>query len=787
MQINVVNFWLLLIIVFISQNCLSMGRDYGIPASENLIRNGSFEDGINHWETYADNYDKKAFFSTKGQSFPHIVNLPYWEGRATYFRPLHGNKYLEIRYPDETATVKDNSELVQELLILSPGQYLLIAHVRAHVGAVKQNEQTEFLNASIKLNNSINGSVISRLTIDWLSARQNWMLVAALVDIKVGHISISLGFDLDEGATTGNHISDKTKVAPIYFFDDIRLVEIGSDSDQFIRWFEEKSKLNISATGMHSRPLYEHEYVGDDLLPRSLSSQKIRLEFALDSGWKCKSSNTCTTFPERQKIVDTLVLGVNKDQAEYPVEIARDVNFPSENVANKKYVSVSAWVWSDKSGTAYLRLDYDKDKSAESAFHSGSGKWEFLTVVAPYVIAGDELRLTLALLAGEAKFKTPELLVLWDDRFVGILPPQDIGGGRLRERISFKKDLNRYRIVIVGNSTVNGVAFVAHHASFPYLLQLKLETLYPGRFEVINYGVGAGGLIDQIISVSHHFKFATNDTNYFQQLINPARYETPSTSSLINASRDAVSLTTLKPDIIIIASMWNDLDRLFNWHVMDRDYGALGDFLALLDEPSQATYKAYNQKKILLLKEIEKKRADLNPINYSHAWSTNQNYFDLSHDAQFYAASRKAEKKYEELLDTFVARARKISNVWNLVLPTNGGNKALEFFDHFPDLMLKADQLENEKKKAIVFYRQVSAGIQSRAGHRVALKYGIPNLDLVGSYNASIEDAEAAEWSKLNYFVPDLIHFTYRGNQYIADEIFRLMEAEFESMAKNNN
>ena len=44
--------------------------------------------------------------------------------------------------------------------------------------------------------------------------------------------------------------------------------------------------------------------------------------------------------------------------------------------------------------------------------------------------------------------------------------------------------------------------------------------------------------------------------------------------------------------------------------------------------------------------------------------------------------------------------------------------------------------------------------------------------------------ADSVEWSKLDYFVPDMIHFTYRGNEWIADEIFRIMEVEFGKMAQ---
>ncbi len=156
----------------------------------------------------------------------------------------------------------------------------------------------------------------------------------------------------------------------------------------------------------------------------------------------------------------------------------------------------------------------------------------------------------------------------------------------------------------------------------------------------------------------------------------------------------------------------------------------------------------------------------------------------MSRDAQFYEAARSAEQKYKELLEIFVARAIKISDVWSLALPANGGKKAADFFDHAPDLMLKADSLENGIKKAIAFARQVHAKIQSRASQRVALKYKIQNLDLVRSYDAVIEDATVADWARLEYFVPDLLHFTYRGNQWIADEIFRLMEVKFEGLAK---
>ena len=301
--------------------------------------------------------------------------------------------------------------------------------------------------------------------------------------------------------------------------------------------------------------------------------------------------------------------------------------------------------------------------------------------------------------------------------------------------MSFKKEANRIRIVIVGNSTVNGVASVAHHATFPYLLQLKLETLYPGKFEVINYGIGAGGLLDQIISVKNHFKFATNDTNYFVQLINPAPHsETINSLSLAAASRDAVSLAALNPDIIIIASMWNDLDRLFNWEILERDYGALPEFLRLLDTPTSETYATYQFKRNTALEMIKKKQSTLQPKNYSFTLSTNSNYADLLKDEQYYISSRRAEEKYQKLLDKFVVRALAISqSVWNLSLPANGGGKAVDYFDHFPDIMLKANNMELEKKKAIVFSRQFQGGIQSRTGTIIASKYHIPNLDLVHS------------------------------------------------------
>lgn len=780
-----ITFLLMLGVLILSRDCLAASHDYGIPESQNLLGNGSFE-GEGYWLARPVKSGEGVFHAVRDWQFPHVVSLPYWEGKATYYRPIHGDRYMELGWDGQANPDSGGNAVSQEVSIPSPGKYLMIAHVRAHVGIV-EGENAGLPNASVSLIDSSDGVVLRRVNIDWLPARQNWILVAALVDIKGARVSLRLGFDEDETATRKTASKD-LKENFSYLFDDVRLVAVGGASQDVIHRFEEKSRLNLSTKETDSRPLYEYEYADDGFADRKFSSQKISFPFLSDSAWEYKASGAAKILTDQnlngEKII---VASVTNERSESPAEIVRDVSLPSSAVGNKRFVSVSAWVWSDAPRSAYIRLEYDGDKSAESAFHSGSGKWEYLTVVAPYSITGEKLRLALRLNTGEARFRSPDLLIVADDRFDGILPPQDIGGGRLRERISYKKNLNRYRIVVVGNSTVNGVAFVAHHASFPYLLQLKLETLYPGKFEVINYGIGAGGLLDQIVSIKHHFKFATSDNNYYLPLINPARYETPSSTSLVNAAHDAVSLAALKPDVIIIGSMWNDLDRLFNWHVMERDYGAMDEFLALLDNPSPAANNVYRQKKKAILDQIDGKRAGLNPRNYSYAWNSEQGYAELSRDGQFYASARKAEKKYEELLEAFVARAAKVADVWSLALPANGGNKAAILFDRFPDVLLKADGMEKEKKKAIAFYRQVSAGIQSRASRDIALKHRIPSLDLVSSYDANIEDADAGEWAKLDYFVPDLLHFTYRGNQWIADEIFRLMEVEFDRMAKKIN
>ena len=782
---RVITVLLMLSVLILSRDCLSTSHDYGISESQNLLGNGSFE-GEDNWHARPVKPGEGVFYAIRDWKSPHVVSLPYGDGKATYYRPVRGNRYMELRWDGQPNPDSGGNAVSQEVSVPSPGKYLMIAHVRAHLGTVV-GENAGLPNASISLINPSDGVVLRRINVGWLPARQNWILVAALVDIKGVRVSLRLGFDEDETATR-KIASKDLKENFSYLFDDVRLVAVGGAPQDIIHRFEKKSRLNLSTKADDSRSLYEHEYADVSFADRKFSSQKISFPFLSNSAWEYKASGAAKFLADQnlngEKII---VASVTNEQSENPAEIVRDVGLPSSAVGNKRFVSVSAWVWSDAPRSAYIRLDYDGDKSAESAFHSGSGKWEYLTVVAPYSITGGKLRLALRLNTGEARFRTPDLLILADDRFDGILPPQDIGGGRLRERVSYKKNLNRYRIVVVGNSTVNGVAFVAHHASFPYLLQLKLETLYPGKFEVINYGVGAGGLLDQIVSIKHHFKFATSDTNYYIPLINPARYETPSSTSLLNASHDAVSLAALKPDVIIICSMWNDLDKLFNWHVMERDYGAMDEFLALLDNPSPAANNVYRQKKKAISDEIDRKRAGRNPRNYSYAWNSEQGYAELSRDGQFYASARKAEKKYEELLEAFVARATKVADVWSLALPANGGNKAPIFFDRFPDLLLKADGHKKERKKAIVFYRQVSAGIQSRASRKIALKYQIPSLDLVSSYDAGIKDAADGDWAKLDYFVPDLVHFTYRGNQWIADEIFRLMEVEFDRFAKKTD
>lgn len=776
----IVRLLLLFNVLLLSQPCLAVHGDYGIAKFPNLVRNGSFEADADFWQSGSSAPGQSAYW-VRDASFGRLVNLPYWEGRPVYYRPIQGNKYLELNWSKREGGGLANGRVVQELPRLSPGSYLLVAHVRAHAGVVLA-DPAEFPEAAIILEDPRTGLVLHRQTIDWLPARQSWMLVASLVDIRTPRVRLALEIHLpSQGA--GQAFTGKASDVS-YLFDDIRLIALGSKAEETNRQFEGQSGLTFSSEGMTSRPLREDEYATDDLPTRKLSSERRRLDFTSASAWGAEPSPAVAIVDEIQADGEHAVALRKVDpDAEDPAGIAMDVRIPPQRATESRYISVSAWVKSAMPRSARLALDLNQGKRAESAFHSGSGKWVYLTVVAPYPVTGKELRVALRLEQGEARLKAPELLVTTDDRFDGALPPQDIGGGRLRERIAFKKDPHRLRIVVVGNSTVNGVAFVAHQASFPYLLQLKLESLYPGRFEVINYGVGAGGLLDQIVSIGHHFKFATEDGNYYISLINPARYETASSASLVNAAKDAMSLAALKPDIIIIASMWNDMDRLLHGQIHTRDYGALAEFLRLLDEPSIAIYSAYSNKKNLMLRQMANR--DSNKDVYPLGWNRDQTYGDLSHDGLFYAAARRAEGKYEELLDTFVARATKVAWVWNLELPANGGRRSVEFADRFPDLMLEADGMPVEKRKAIVFSRQLSASIQSRVGQRVALRHGIPNLDLVSSYDALIEDGDASQWARLNYFVPDLIHFTYRGNEWIADEIFRLMEAEFEKLAKN--
>jgi len=775
---NAIKTFLFLCLLVFTPGCFAKDLKERLPDSPNLVKNGSFEEGVAYWRTYLDKSDTAFFHAVRDRNYLTTVNFPYWEGKAAYHRPVHGEKYLEMRWDGLNNPKSECDSMMQEVSIPSPGKYLIVAHVKVHAGSVVE-DGIELPKACITLSDSGDGSVIRRLTVDWLPARQNWIRIGAMADVKGRKINVSLGFLKGKGAAS------KADANLAFLFDDIRLIAAGASENDLIHLFDKSAVLTISSTGQGSQPRYEYEYAADNFTHRRLSSQKVRFPFSPDVGWEYKNSDTAdVSIKPQRKGGEAIAFLATKGQTEDPAQIVRNIVLPHSEGNKGENVVLSAWVWSDIPRSAYLRIEYDGEKTAESAFHSGSGKWENLTVVAPYRITEGKLRLALRLRIGNARFRAPELLVMADDRFDGILPPQDIGGGRLRERVAYKKDSNRYRIVVVGNSTVNGVVFVSHYASFPYLLQLKLETLYPGKFEVINYGIGAGGLLDQIISVNRHFKFATQETSYYLPLVNPARYETPSSPSLIAAYQDAVSLASIKPDLIIICSMWNDLDRLFNWHVLARDYGALNEFLLLVDDPSQDTYNAYRQKKDFILKEIEKTRASLAPKNYSYAWTTDQTYIDLSRDAQFYEAARSAEQKYEELLEAFVARAVKISAVWSLALPANGGKKAADFFDHAPDLMLKADSLEKEKRKAIAFARQVHAKIQSRASEHVALKYGIQNIDLVSSYDAVIEDATAADWARLEYFIPDLIHFTYRGNQWIADEIFRLMEVKFESLAQ---
>jgi len=454
-------------------------------------------------------------------------------------------------------------------------------------------------------------------------------------------------------------------------------------------------------------------------------------------------------------------------------------------------LSASAWVWSDKPEGAYLKLSDRKGRSSISAFHSGSASWEYITVVFPYAERPENLRVSLLTMHGEGRFDHVKLLATYDNRFMKVLPD---GCNPLRERVTYAKD-RRIRIVVVGNSTVNGHAVADKRASFPYILQLKLEALFPGKFEVMNFGLCGWHLPPQIITIDKTFNSnkACDGAAWCAGKDGQFSHKNVLTVEK-NDDNNTPTIAELKPDIIIFAGMWNDAWRVLKyagWGIPPNadEVNRFGDTPASVeylravfnyaDSPSETNYQLATKKFEQAMKPLDSSL--LSKLEF-------HDHLSIMRSEEFQMLVENASIKLAYLSEEFIGRAKKYGEVWAMTLPGRFGNA----YKEVADKLYAGGQLsKNELDSFLIngYIDSVSEQIQNTETLSVSQKMNIKVLNLSDVFHMEYEYMPISKKLMLGYFltnIEDNVHFAYRGNEWIADRMFLGFIKEFDRLSGGN-
>ncbi|WP_420265527.1 hypothetical protein [Candidatus Magnetominusculus dajiuhuensis] len=415
------------------------------------------------------------------------------------------------------------------------------------------------------------------------------------------------------------------------------------------------------------------------------------------------------------------------------------------------YYSVSAWVWSDTKVSAMLTLKSDTENLGVSFFHSGDKKWQYLTVIYPYGDNPEYFKIGLSNRYGTAYFRDITAVALRDNRFK---EKTDLFSEHL-----FKDKTSRKRILFIGASNVHSYTSLddGYFSTIPFLLQSKLESIYPGKYEVVNYGLVSYGLESDLVS------YKTNDLltgPLYRVFGNNVSFVCEPSISSLKADYIFISLTPWGPsfqqmrlnrDGQFKISCFNGCD---SFNGKNNCNAVLDSLLKYINYPSvdnykilQQTYSSAQQCSTVMDKIIKDVNGDLYNLNNID----NNNYF-----LDLYSGANSEFRYVVNKLVTLIGHSSK--TFWftmptDLVMSRLSLNKS-DYFSHLYGTKLSDDICRDLNDNKLLSCLDIDRFYQN--------EYSVLNL---------------SDYSKIGIFF-DLVHLTYRGNEFIADTLFSYFEGK---------
>lgn len=346
----------------------------------------------------------------------------------------------------------------------------------------------------------------------------------------------------------------------------------------------------------------------------------------------------------------------------------------------------------------------------------------------------------------------------WDKRFEH--PPKPFF-----EDFHYPKAHER-RILVLGGSTAVDNGGENH---FPYILSRHLQALHPQMFEVMNLSSWGMSLLDHRFNLHHmvvtDFPYPYFSNHVYRKYMNVAH----------SPQRENDGLPQLKPDLVILAAVWNDFALplfiqpkmlpYFEEMPLTVLYGKL-----LIDNTLSENIK---HKKVEALLSLEVVAEILN------AWETDSGRARMLKQYPFLSQKAFAQGIYDHYflsMKLFIEEFRQAMPRTPLMILTLPFGVYADFTHK--DFIVEKTKLSSlgffikDKNRFIEFWSEAD-----RIQRQVSMTFHRPQdkiyfFDLSQLYHSQVEKLAPKTYFDLGIFSFDLMHFSDYGNNYVANYLY---------------
>lgn len=385
------------------------------------------------------------------------------------------------------------------------------------------------------------------------------------------------------------------------------------------------------------------------------------------------------------------------------------------------------------------------------------------------------IRLSLKSGKSDTTFKIRELLREVDSRFVNM--PQD--EFRLREKFFPKAD-DEIRVLVVGNSTIRGTCNDEFNTLTHYL-ERKIRAISDRKINVINYAKGSWFLNAQVFAYSRCFldngkwpiAGAIGNPNDPTYCFDTKDIWASASRIIINDTKDQKAIENIlhsyklirdhQPDLIVISSLWNDINEFFNVRVTTQPADCTETHPC---HSADEGYRAFVEYYESLLEWYDKPRADSRRDVFVAATKYRAIYYSSSTAEGQIAAKR----IYRYLLEKFISEAGE-KNVMLMTLPYRG--EGIEGIWSHRDFMKIGTGYTTDADVTAVFKRyEMVQRIQNEVINEVAREKALPLVDASSIFAQKFRHLTAKQYIDRDA-ICDPVHLNNNGNEAVAESMLQ--------------